>query len=65
MRRLILIASILNSYTALAETIFYGKEAREVELRSTSQTLLLFPQPPLSVSCQPEAIKFELVDEQI
>ncbi len=64
MKKILLISSMLTWSQAYAETILYGKEARRVDLRSTSQTLLLFPQPPLSVSCQPESVKFELIQQE-
>lgn len=62
MKTLLFVSLAVVSTSGFSETIFYGKEAKQVDLRSTSQTLLLFQNPPLSVSCQPEIVKFELLE---
>lgn len=38
------------------ETVYFGDTYREVEIRRNSPTMLLFPTPPISSSCQPGSL---------
>lgn len=63
MRKSRLAVLLILATPVKAETILYGKHTRYVDIRSTSHSLLLFPLPPVSVSCHPDGVKFEPVDE--
>lgn len=59
MRVISLIFLLLFPVSAMSEIIYFGSTFKEVEVSSKDSTLILFPTPPISVSCQPALLQFE------
>src|SRR3989338_9211119 len=49
---------------ALGKPVYYGDHLVHTELRSTNHSLLLFPAPVISDSCQPAVVEFDSLTEE-
>ena len=53
---------LLFSNCLLAHTVHFWEFESDVRIRSGAPTMLKFEKPPVSTSCQPASIRFELLD---
>ena len=60
MRYLFFLGLVTQSAMAYTpEVIYYDNHAREVVLNANSQTLMVFPAPPVGYNCHPKAVKLQ------